>query len=201
MIAPGGPGTAQGWALTPDLLLAGHGLLRSLTGPSIRVGALPTNRKALAMAEALIATDLHLALDVLSYLATQVTFDFDVLLDICPDSVDFFVSQVPNPRIGIDVGVLAHLLCDRRADAVDICEGDLYPLLPRDIDSSYARHLYLPSALPLLVARVLTDDPNHTVAANHLAFVTHRFDAWTNFHLRLSTSRRDGQAGATCSGT
>jgi len=38
------------------------------------------------------------------------------------------------------------------------------------------------SALPLLVAGVLTDDLHATVAADHLALLTDLLDAWSNLH-------------------
>jgi hypothetical protein len=48
-----------------DLLLPGHGLLRSLASAGIRVGPLAVNRKPPPVPQALIATDVDLALDVL----------------------------------------------------------------------------------------------------------------------------------------
>src|SRR5581483_4037685 len=54
------------------LLLPGHGLLRALTGPGVRPGALPPHGEAAAVAEAGVTADLHLPLDVLGDLPAQV---------------------------------------------------------------------------------------------------------------------------------
>src|SRR3712207_388927 len=40
----------------------------------------------------------------------------------------------------------------------------------------------LPLSLPLLVPRVLADDPDHAVAADHLALLAARFNRRLNFH-------------------
>ncbi len=44
--------------------------------------------KTLAVTQALVATDLHLAFDVLGDLAAQVTFDLDVLVDVGAEACD-----------------------------------------------------------------------------------------------------------------
>jgi hypothetical protein len=56
-----------GWLshLLDRLLLAGHRLLGALTGASIGVGALAANGQTLAVTDALVAANLHFALDVL----------------------------------------------------------------------------------------------------------------------------------------
>jgi hypothetical protein len=43
--------------------------------------------------------------------------------------------------------------------------------------------VFLSSALSLLVARVVTDDPDDAVAPDHLALLTDRLDTWPNFHV------------------
>src|SRR5439155_1631127 len=58
--------------LLRDLLLAGDRLLRALAGPGVRVGPLAADRERPAVPDALVATDLDLALDVLGNLATEV---------------------------------------------------------------------------------------------------------------------------------
>ena len=45
-----------------------------------------------------------------------------------------------------------------------------------------------PLALPLLMFRVGADDPHHTFAVDHLAFITHLFDRSSNLHNSLPTS-------------
>jgi hypothetical protein len=49
------------------------------------VGALSADRKATTVTEALVAADLHLALDVLADLASEIAFHLEVLLDIAAE--------------------------------------------------------------------------------------------------------------------
>src|SRR5262245_52110365 len=53
-----------GGLLLAGLLLAGHCLLLALPGPGVGLCALTVDRKAAAMPDALIATDLDLAADI-----------------------------------------------------------------------------------------------------------------------------------------
>src|SRR5919106_5229630 len=62
-------------ASLPRALLARDGLLRALAGAGVGAGALPVDRQAPAVPDALVAADLHLALDVLRHLAAEVTLD------------------------------------------------------------------------------------------------------------------------------
>jgi hypothetical protein len=55
-------------------------------------------------------------------------------------------------------------------------------LVPGEVDACNAGHDVLPLALPLLVARVLADDPHDAFAPDHLALVTDLLDARTYFH-------------------
>src|SRR5215831_13911144 len=52
--------------------------------------------------------------------------------------------------------------------------------------------LLRPSALPLLVARVVADDAHGTVPADHLALVAHLLDRRSNLHDSLSPSLLGG---------
>src|SRR3954468_9689530 len=101
--------------LPAGALLAGDRLLRTLAGARVRAGALPMNRKTLAVTQALVATDLHLALDVLRDLAAQVTFDLDVLVDVGAEACNLFFGEVADPGVARHLRVVADLLCDRAA--------------------------------------------------------------------------------------
>jgi hypothetical protein len=50
----------------------------------------------------------------------------------------------------------------------------------------FAFIVFTRSTLPLLVARVLANDPNHALAADHLALVTNLLNAGSNFHRGLT---------------
>jgi hypothetical protein len=58
------------------------------------VGALAVHRQALAVPDALVRADLHLALDVLLDLALEIALDLDVLVDVGADLVDLFVGEI-----------------------------------------------------------------------------------------------------------
>ena len=145
------------------------------------------------MTQALVAADLHLALDVLRDLAAQVTFDLEVLLDVAAQPRDFFFGEVAHARVARHLRVVADLLRDRAADAVDVRERDLEPLLAGDVDTGDTSHV-CPLALTLLVARVDADDAHGTVPTDHLALLAHLLDRRSNLH------RARVPALATCSG-
>ena len=66
------------------------------------------------------------------------------------------------------------------ANAVDIGQGNVDPLVTREINTSDTCHFILP--LPLLVPRVLADDSNHASAPNHLTLLTHLLHGSSHFH-------------------
>src|SRR5262245_51522609 len=71
-----------------DLLLARDRLLRTLAGARVGVRALPVDRERPAVTDALVAPDLDLPLDVLRNLASEITFDLEVGVDVGPDLHD-----------------------------------------------------------------------------------------------------------------
>jgi small subunit ribosomal protein S13 len=73
---------ARSRGLLLGLLLAGDGLLRTLAGTGVGLGALPVHRQAAAVPDALVATDLDLAADVLRDLASQVALDLEGRVDV-----------------------------------------------------------------------------------------------------------------------
>ena len=92
------------------------------------------------MTDALKATDFDLALDVGLNFAAKVTFDGDVLVNPTTKLVDFFVGQVANTRVRTDVEIGAHALCSRLADAKDVGERNLQPLLAGNVNSRNTGH-------------------------------------------------------------
>jgi hypothetical protein len=131
----------QAWPFLLDrFLLAGHRLLGAFTGASVGVGALAVDREALAVAQTLVATDLHLALDVLRDLAAEVTFDLHVLIDVGTEPRDFLFGEITHACVARHAGRVANLLRHGAADAVDVSERDLQPLLAGDVDSRDSSH-------------------------------------------------------------
>src|SRR5205823_5387224 len=101
-------------------LLPGHRLLRALPRASVGVGALAADGEPPPVADALVAADLDLALDVLLDVAAQVALDLDVLVDPRPQPGDLLVGEVADAGVGVDAGGLAHLLGGAAADAEDV---------------------------------------------------------------------------------
>jgi len=64
------------------------------------VRALTVDGQALAVPHALIAVDLHLALDVLGDVPAQVTLDAQVGVDVVAQARDLLVGEVAHPRVG-----------------------------------------------------------------------------------------------------
>src|SRR5439155_1513781 len=73
--------------LLADLLLSGDRLFRALAGASVRLRPLTAHRQPLTMAKALVAADLHLALDVLLDVPAQIALDLEVGVDVGADAV------------------------------------------------------------------------------------------------------------------
>src|SRR3954454_11198478 len=174
-IAPALPGRCAGahrGLLLAGLLLAGDGLARALARARVGAGALTVDGQPTAVTQALVAADLHLAADVGGHLAAQVTLDAEVLVDVVAQLQQVLVAEVLDAQVRADARRGQGLLGVRLADAVDVGERDLHPLLAGQVDAGQSCHVSgTPSALALLVAGVVTDDHAPAVPADHLALV------------------------------
>src|SRR3546814_3195757 len=90
------------------LFLASDRLCLALAGARVGMRALPTNGKALAMAQPAIASEVHQALDVHRSLAAQVTFYGMVGVNGFADLQHFGVRKILNAAAMIN----AQLVCD-----------------------------------------------------------------------------------------
>src|SRR5918994_452434 len=126
--------------LPSGLLLAGDGLLRALAGAGIGLGALAVHRQTPAVPDALVAADLDLAADVLRHLAAQVALDPVVRLDVVAQPDQVLVGQVAGAQVRAHAGGGERLVRAGLADAVDVGEGDLHPLLAGEVDAGEACH-------------------------------------------------------------
>jgi hypothetical protein len=61
-------------------------------------------------------------------------------------------------------------------------EPDPHVLVHGDVDTGYACHVCLTSALALLVPRIRADDVHHAAAAHDLAVLADLLDRRTYFH-------------------
>jgi hypothetical protein len=166
------------------------------------------------MTQAAVAPNLHEPLDVHGNGLAQIAFDHAVPLDDVPDANDLIFGEILD--LGADVD--ACLLADRRrpapADAEDICESDLHPLVNWQIHSRNSSQSKPPnsqfwildfgfeafkkskiqnlkcSTLPLLVLGIGALDVHHSLAADDLALGTDSFHRCTHFHDTHSTTIR-----------
>src|SRR3954449_2379646 len=123
-----------------DLLLTRDRLLRTLAGARVGVRALAVDRQRPAVADALIARDLDLALDVLRDLAPQVTFDLEVGVDVGPDLHDLLFGEVTHLRAAVDGRAVDDLEGPGRADPEDVAQGDVQPLVAGKVDAGDTSH-------------------------------------------------------------
>src|SRR5262249_35691361 len=126
--------------LLAGLLLAGHSLVPALAGPGIGLGPLAVHRQPTAVADALVAADLHLAPDVRLHFAAEVTFDPVGGVDPVAELHEVVVGQVVHPDIAADPGGDQRLAGAGAADSVDIGEGNLKALVARAVDANQTCH-------------------------------------------------------------
>ena len=105
-------------------LLVGNGLLLTLTGTCVVLGALATHRKTCTMADATVATDIHEALDVHLDGRAELTLDLVLVVDEVTDSGDLIVV----PFTHFDSRVDAALVQDGPGAAAAVAEalGEAY---------------------------------------------------------------------------
>src|SRR5262245_51029312 len=134
-------GFAMGFLLLRlDLLLARDRLLRALAGARVCVRALSVDRERPAVADALVAPDLDLPLDVLRDLAPKVTFDLEVRVDVGADLHDLLFGEVADLRAAVDARAVDDLERAGRADAEDVAQGDVQPLVSGEVDAGDTSH-------------------------------------------------------------
>src|SRR5699024_6540207 len=121
--------------LARGLLLAGHGALGALAGTGVGLGALPVHGQPTAVAQPLVAADLDLATDVCGDLATQVTLELVVRLEVVTQSDEFVVAQVLHSGVRGDTGRGAGLGGAGASHAEDVGERNLEPLFAGEVDA------------------------------------------------------------------
>src|SRR5919198_5383700 len=112
------------------------------------------------MPDAAVGADLAEPLDRLRAVAAQIAFHLDVLVDVVAELRDLVLGEVANLRVGIEAERCSDPARRRLADAVDVRQPDLEPLLVGEIDACDACHWL---TLPLLVSRIGADDHGLTV--------------------------------------
>ena len=99
------------------------------------MGALATDRKATAVTDALVGTNLHLALDVLTGLTAQIAFDLQVLFDERTNLSDLGIGQVSESGRWLNRERLEEIHAGGVPNAADVSQADLNTLLAWDINA------------------------------------------------------------------
>src|ERR1700712_4211216 len=135
----GGIGVSSSLLLA-GLLLAGDSAARALAGTGVGVGALTVHRQSATVADPLVSTDLDLAPDVLGDLAPEVALDAVVGVDPVAEAADLLVGEVTDPGVGVDPGLHARLARAGTADAEDVGQRALAPLLAGEVYAGKSCH-------------------------------------------------------------
>src|SRR5262245_8406258 len=132
-----------------DALLAGDCLARALAGAGVGAGALAADRQTAAVAQAAVALDVPQPGDVLGHLPPQRAFHQVVAaVEQVDDAADLLVAQLLGLALRIDPGLLAQLQGQRRADAVEVAQGDVRRLVIGDVHTQDTRHGKTPRSQP-----------------------------------------------------
>ncbi len=98
------------------------------------------------MADALIAADLDLPLDVLLNLPAEVALDLEVLLDVPANPGSLVFGEILHLGVRAQAQLLADLLGASETDTEDIGEADLKPLVAGKINACDSSHSITPDA-------------------------------------------------------
>jgi hypothetical protein len=92
------------------------------------------------MADAAVAADIHQPLDVHGDFGAERALHLDRAFDHLAEPGDLPVRQIADPGVGVDAGLTEDTAAGGPADAEDVGERDLDPLLAREIHACDARH-------------------------------------------------------------
>jgi len=99
------------------------------------MGSLTAHWQSATVANPLEGTDLHLALDVLRDLASQVSLDAIVGLDELANLLDLVVREIPYLGIGIDIERHTRVERPTATHTEDVGQSDLDPLVAGKVNS------------------------------------------------------------------
>jgi hypothetical protein len=152
------------------------------------------------MSKSTVAAQIHQALDVHADFTAQIALDRETR-NGSTNTFHFSIGQIPNLHVFANFRELADFSCSGTSDTVNGSQGNDSVFLIRNIDAGNASHPNSPSksakpvilrkentndkpssALPLLVAGIRTNDPDHTIALDQLAIAAHGLNRRSNFH-------------------
>src|SRR5688572_29392416 len=121
--------------------------LRPAALARIGLRSLAADRQVPPMAKAPVRADLLEPLDVERRLAPQVAAGLVAPVDELSEAVDLLLREVADARVRVDARLDEDLLGRGQADAEDVGEGDLDPLLAGDVLAGDTCHLPTPAAV------------------------------------------------------
>src|SRR4051812_44770643 len=105
------------------------------------MSALTARRQTAAVARAAIAAEVHEALDRELHIAAQIALDAEVSFDRIADLADVVLVEIVAALVTRDAGLGEHDVRRVAADAVDVRECDLDPLVAREVNACNASHV------------------------------------------------------------
>src|SRR5207245_4616916 len=92
------------------------------------------------MPQAPIAADVDEPLDVHLHVLTQVALDLPLLLDHVADPADLVLGQILDLHLFLYSRLAQNAVASGPADSEDVDQGDLDPLVLRQVDTGHAGH-------------------------------------------------------------
>src|SRR4051794_28586150 len=126
--------------LLGHFLLAGDGAPGTLLGPRIGMGPLAPARQPPPMPDSPVAPDIHQPLDVHGHLGPERALDLNRSFDHLPQPRHLSIGEVAHARVRIPPGFAENPAAGGATDTKDVGEGDLHPLLAREIDAGDTCH-------------------------------------------------------------
>jgi hypothetical protein len=171
--------------LFSGFLLVRHSLALAFASAAVVLGPLSAQGQSRAVPDASIATDIHQSLDVQLNLRAEFTFDFEAVSNNSTDLRELVVVPVLNLGIEFDTRFFQDVTCPAPADAVDVGESNLTPLVPREVYACYSRHTVVKWGLALSLFKLgvlLVDDVQLSFSPYDFAVCAALFQGCSNFH-------------------
>jgi hypothetical protein len=92
------------------------------------------------MTQPSVRTRIDQPLNVQGHFLAKISFDPVITLDDFPQFNDLVFAQILDPDCPIDARFLENLRRGSSSDSIDIGQSYVYPLAPRQIDSSNTSH-------------------------------------------------------------
>src|SRR2546430_2823908 len=157
------------------IALHADGLARSLACARVGLGALAAHGQSAQVADAAITLDGLQPLQIQTGFAAEIAFgDIFAILDGVNDLRQLLFVQILGAEARVNIGFRQDFLRVDRPDAVDVTQRDFDAFFRRYIFSQNTWHASL-LTLTLFMARVGTDDANHTFATHNFAVLAKPF--------------------------